>query len=118
MGLILEVFKCRYGDCSAGGISHDHAEVTAVNCEGPFDPTPERPAVIIESHVAGCLRAIPATDDGKPKKFPGAGPMFGGTYVACSDSRFSQKVAQLLGHKFYGAVAFHDRFETTSHEGD
>jgi hypothetical protein len=112
MGLILRIYRSDLGDCSNDGLSKHHTEVTAVNCEGPFDPTPERPAVIIDSHVKGCVRVVPAGNDGQPLKHPGAvGPMFGGTYVTTSDSRFGQKVNQLLGHDFYGAVPFHDRFE-------
>lgn len=41
-----------------------------------------------------------------------AGPMFGGCYVATSDSRFSDEVERIVGGRFYGAVALHDRFET------
>ena len=37
---------------------------------------------------------------------------FGGSYVGCSDSRFSEEVEKVLGARFYGAVALHDRFET------
>ena len=37
--------------------------------------------------------------------------MMGGNYAATSDSRFSDKVEQMLGHHFYGAVPIHDRVE-------
>jgi len=119
MGLILEVFRCSYGDCSAGGISSKYKEVTAINCEGPFDPAPDRPPVILESHVANCVRAVPVDTDGRPLRRPEhTGPMFGGCYVASSDSRFGEKVRALLGHKFYGAVALHDRYEGPAQRGD
>ena len=36
--------------------------------------------------------------------------MFGGNFGETSDSGF-QKVSEMLGHKFYGAVAIHDRVE-------
>jgi hypothetical protein len=37
--------------------------------------------------------------------------MFGGCYVATSDSRFSRKIENLLGFPYYGAVPLHDRVE-------
>ena len=40
-----------------------------------------------------------------------AGPMMGGAYVATSDSRFTAAVEEITGVRFYGAVAFHDRYE-------
>ena len=121
MGLILSVYrdtaiKC---DCTAGGISSKFTEFTVINCEGPFDPTPDRPAVLLEAHVPGCVRIVEAGPDGKVAKKPWAcGPMFGGNYAATSDSRFGEKIRFLLGGaKFYGAVAIHDRYETDYMQG-
>jgi hypothetical protein len=37
--------------------------------------------------------------------------MMGGSYVASSDSRFAEACEVVLGAKFYGAVALHDRKE-------
>ena len=37
--------------------------------------------------------------------------MFGGNYGATSDSRFSEKVEEMMGSSFYGAVPIHDRVE-------
>jgi len=37
--------------------------------------------------------------------------MAGGNY-AVGDSKFDEAVEKLLGTKFYGAVAIHDRFES------
>jgi hypothetical protein len=37
--------------------------------------------------------------------------MMGGNYAATSDSRFSDKIEEMLGHGFYGAVPIHDRVE-------
>jgi hypothetical protein len=37
--------------------------------------------------------------------------MFGGTYIATSDGRFSDKCKEITGQRHYGAVAFHDRYE-------
>lgn len=113
MGLILDVYRAVRGpDCSNGGPSGYLKELTVINCSGPFDPNDERPAVMLESHVPGCVRLVLVGEDGKALKLAGeSGPMFGGNYGATSDSRFNEKIAQLLGHRFYGAVPIHDRYE-------
>lgn len=86
--------------------------VTVVNIDGPFDPAPHRPAVLLEDGpLRGTKRIVLATqkDDGSwhmERREGHVGPMMGGTYVATSDSRFREAAG------FYGAVAFHDRFET------
>jgi hypothetical protein len=109
MGLILHV--CRpadFPDCTNGGISSRHSRLTLINAEGPFDPKPDAPAVIMESHVRGCLRIVPCDSDGK--RLPGWF-MFGGNFASTSDSRFSAKAEALLGAHFYGAIPIHDRQE-------
>ncbi len=109
MGLL--AYVCRTGrisDCSNGGVSAKFDEVTIVNVEGPYDPTPTAPAVmLVPGAFAGTALVVPYH---KPEGY--VGPMMGGTYVATSDSRFSSAVERLTGHPFYGAVPFHDRFET------
>lgn len=123
MGLILTVYRHSHGmDCSAGGISSKFTEFTVINCEGPFEPAPDRPPVLLEAHVPGCVRIVPAGEDGKRLNMPeddnACGPMFGGNYAATSDSRFGEKIRFLLGGaKFYGAVAIHDRYETAAMQG-
>lgn len=109
MGLILYVYRAPDGDFTGGGISGRVKEITVVNVDGPFDPTPERPAFRLEMHVRGCLRLVPADAPAGGKSI---GPMFGGNYAATSDSRFGAACEKLLGARFYGAVAIHDRFET------
>ena len=37
--------------------------------------------------------------------------MMGGNYGSTSDSRFKDKLEEMLGERFYGAVAIHDRVE-------
>jgi len=37
--------------------------------------------------------------------------MFGGNYASTSDSRFGEAVEKIIGTRFYGAVAVHDRVE-------
>lgn len=37
--------------------------------------------------------------------------MAGGNYAATSDSRVTDIISAMLGHRFYGALAVHDRYE-------
>jgi len=114
MGLIINVYRNagRDQDCSLGGVSSQYTELTVVNIDGPFEPKSNRPAVILEMHVPGCLRIVPAVqaEDGTYKVDP-RWAMMGGNYAGTSDSRFSEACEKLLGHRFYGAVAVHDRYE-------
>lgn len=128
-GLRLDIYRGPYGDCSAGGISGRCKNVTligtldlrnggeqrmnrqwrAANIEpltgdsrGPFEVTDEAPAVVMVYRKPINGRPLVHVE---PLEWPeGSWSMAGGTYVH-GDSRFSD----LAG--FYGAVAFHDRFE-------
>lgn len=148
MGLTAGIYK-NGADCSNYGISSYASSVTIVNVEGPFDPSGDRPAVMLVANAMGTARFVPAelerrcvncdlvAGDGEDispicsvdglvsshsfrdrwveSKCNGerrVGPMMGGCYVSTSDSRFSRAVEDLLGHRFYGAVPLHDRFET------
>lgn len=108
MGLIASIYYNKsYRNCAAGGISERFEEVTIVNAEGPFDPTPERPAVKL---VAMDLRpkhvyAVPVVEGGEFFQWS-----MGGSYISTSDSRFSEALTRLGG---IGSVAvqLHDRRE-------
>ena len=104
MGMIVHIYRSPLGDATNGGASSKVEMFTITNVEGPFDPQPTRPAARLESHVRGCLRIVPENGRG--------GAMFGGNYATTSDDRFSRKCEALLGHRFYGAVAIHDRWES------
>ena len=107
MGMTISVLRQPRGpDCTMRGVSSWAERLTVVNVEGPFEPRPDAPAVILEEHVPGCLRLVP-----RDLKASGAWAMFGGNYAATCDSRFRQACETLLGHRFYGAVAIHDRVE-------
>ena len=87
------------------------SELTIVNIPGPFEPNEDRPAaMLVDGHRPGDKIVVPAgrDDEGSPWVRATApdmvGPMFGGSYAGCSDSRFDPG--------FYGAVPIHDRFET------
>lgn len=100
--------------CANGGISDRHDLVTVVNAEGPDDrPMPNAPPVILVSRRDGDCVAYPASKgengwevDGGQYRY-----MFGGTYIATSDSRFSDAVQGKTGGYFYGAIPLHDRKE-------
>tara|TARA_B110000879_G_C10861770_1_gene389488 strand:+ start:68 stop:412 length:345 start_codon:yes stop_codon:yes gene_type:complete len=113
MGMIASVFRSSIGDCSMNGISSNFNDVTVVNVDGPFTPTEDRPAVmLLQGAFEGTIKVVPAIhmrDDTYQEDRRWS--MFGGTYIATSDSRFSEKCKQITGQRYYGAVAFHDRFE-------
>lgn len=113
MGLVIDVFRRPADrDFSLGGVSGQHTELTVVNIDGPFEPNPSRPAVILESHVPGCLRIVPAEKLGNGYVKIKPRTMMGGNYGAACDSRFGEACEKLLGHTFYGAVPIHDRVES------
>jgi hypothetical protein len=109
MGLL--IFVARGSNCTNGGISSRFDKLLAVNVDGPFEPSDDCPAVLLESHYAGILRIVPAekTPAGRWVRDP-RWTMFGGNYAATSDSRWSDACRKLLGHEFYGAVCIHDRY--------
>ena len=105
MGLIAYVYRDASGcDCTNSGISSRYHQVVIVNADGPFEPSADMPAVeIVKGYSEDTIRAVPVELKG--------GGMAGGNYIASSDSRFSELCERLLGHRFYGAVAMHDRLE-------
>jgi hypothetical protein len=111
MGLIVGVYRNPLGDFTGSGISGRHLKLTVVNVDGPFDPTPDAPAVALLDGPLGTKRIVPVlgdNDEGWQMVEPDGycGPMMGGNYAATSDGRWSRAVG------FYGAVAIHDRYET------
>lgn len=114
MGMLVSVYRNVElpVDCSNGGISARHSKLCVVNVEGPFEPDDETPAVLLEPHYPGILRLVPAVKNDQGRwVVPRVWHMFGGNYGSTSDSRFTERCEALLGHKFYGAVAIHDRVE-------
>lgn len=108
MGITASIYKDRGRSCANGGISDTYDQVTIVNAPGPFEPSDDAPAVeLVPGNLPGTVKAVP-TD--KPEG--AVGPMMGGSYIATSDSRFSELASSICGTKFYGAVPLHDRYET------
>lgn len=97
MGLIVNVFRSDYHSDLCVFAEVD--AVTVVNLDGPFDPSPERPAARLVNR-GGNLVIIPIGEDGIDVLMSEVA--FGGSYGASSDSRFGEKVP------FYGAVPIHD----------
>jgi hypothetical protein len=109
MGLLVEVYRSDSRDCSNGGISSFASSLCLVNADGPFSPSADCPAAeIVPGPVEGqaIIRRVGGNTPGM------IGPMFGGAFAYSCDSRFSAAVRKVTGHKAYGAVAIHDRFET------
>lgn len=114
MGLIVDIFRTSSrGDCTNNGISSTAHNLCLVNVDGPFSPREDSPAaMLIKGNLAGTARIVPAKklDNGSYIVSDGWW-MMGGNYAAVSDTRFSEAIERILGHRFYGAVAIHDRRE-------
>ena len=107
MGLILSVYRnAELGDCTNGGLTSRVNKVTVVNASGPFEPTDERPAVLLVKGPLNTARLVPIdlVDSG-------AWVMSGGNYAGTSDSRFGEAVRALIGSS-NGVVPVFDRTET------
>ena len=105
MGLHVYVFRNALGDCTNGGISSKAKGLCVINIDGPCEPSPDYPAIeLVDGHLPGTLRLV-------PPGYENTWYMMGGNYGATSDSRFSETCEKMLGHRFYGAVAIHDRQE-------
>lgn len=104
MGLRVSVYRRGNWDSTNGGVSGKVSDLTVINIDGPFEPTDDAPAVVLVEGALNTAKIVPVDAVGQ-------WTMFGGNYAACSDSRFSDAVAGILGHRFYGAVAIHDRIE-------
>ena len=107
MGLIVFVYRNNLGDSTRGGISSDNCELTLMNVDGPFEPTPYRPAaLLVPGNLKGTVKIVPENLNGRRS-------MFGGNYAATSDIRFTEAIRRISGVDTYpyGAVPIHDRFE-------
>ena len=106
MGLHVNVYR-NGSDCTNGGKSANCEWICVVNIDGPFEPDESAPAFMLEEGNLGTAVLRPV--DGPENMM---GPCMGGNYGGTSDSRFSEAVAKILGHSFYGAIPIHDRFDT------
>ena len=108
MGLLVNVYKNGKYDCTNGGVSARNIKgLCLTNVDGPFEPCEDYPAAKLVKQTFGfgsSVKVIPEEAEGKQT-------MMGGNYAATSDSRFSDKIEEMLGVHFYGAVPIHDRVE-------
>ena len=104
MGMIAYIYK-NGTDCSNHGASSRVDRVTITNVDGPFNPTDDAPAAkLVKGNLTGTVKIVMEENEGQQI-------MFGGCYVATSDSRFNRKIEEITGPPFYGAVPLHDRVE-------
>lgn len=109
MGIQVQVFRNGNYDCTNGGISFQATELCLVNLPGSAEPSEDCPAarLIVRTPFGDSKPLLTIVPDGEERW-----TMFGGNYAACSGNGFSDACSKLLGHKFYGAVAIHDRVES------
>lgn len=140
-GLLLDVLRPAYGpDCTNNGISRRFEQLTLIGWTGydrtsripvrvvaPMPPdsqvfAPDEGAAPVALQINATLTSDVYTAAIVPAYWdpilgywlPTPGVMAGGNYAATSDSGTSHLVEELLGHRFYGALAIHDRQEVTS----
>jgi len=106
MGLLVSVYK-NGRDSTAGGDSSKAVEICVINVPGPFEPDDHTPAFAL---VPNALNSVVLKPVHEPDNM--MGPCFGGNYAATSDSRFDEAIEEMLGHRFYGAIPIHDRFDS------
>jgi hypothetical protein len=114
MGLLVDVYRCSLGDCTANGISSTATALCLVNVDGPFDPSEKHPAaLLVRGNGNGLLKIVPAMFSKNTMSWvrDGRWEIMGGNYASTSDSRFHRAVENIIQTPSYGAVPIHDRFE-------
>lgn len=112
MGLLAYIYRNSHlRDCTNGGFSSRVKTVCIINADGPFEPSDDCPAVILESGYNGpltndCVRAVSIDD-----KESGSWLMCGGNFLYTSDERFASLIKELTGVKYSAPVSIHDRKE-------
>lgn len=135
-GITLDVLRHASGqDCTLGGITSQHTELTLVGvidarvhrsdrpevvplpkaCQvGP--ETPERPAVALLVREIGGSTSLALTPVrwgpfSQAYATDGRWYMAGGNYAAVGDGRVDELLHRLTGSRFVGALSVHDRHE-------
>lgn len=110
MGLHIDIYKNGKWDATNGGVtSKDIKGLCIENVSGPFQPSDDYPAAqLVSRNIMGrtIVHIVPTAELEK-----GSWTMMGGHYGGTSDSRFSEKVEEMMGSAFYGALPIHDRVE-------
>ena len=103
----------KFADCTNGGASSTHNTLTLIAPDADLSEIEEshreRTFRLVQGAYPGTAILVPAF----PPSGEGiVGPMAGGNFAATSDSRFSQMIEDITGHRFYGAIPIHDRYES------
>lgn len=114
MGLLVSIYRDDYD--STRNAFHGKRQIVMVDLDGPFDPTDDAPGAFLDRGPFGDPFIRPLVG---PPSSTHAGPTFGGTYAATSDSRFGAGIAKLTGVStgrfgYHAAIPIHDRFDTWS----
>lgn len=112
MGMIVSVYRGAHGDCTNGGISAKADKLCIVNVEGPFKPTDEMPAAMLDKSRHGVIRIVPVVWNPEHQHWQPCPKWYmnGGNFAATSDSRFREAVEKLGGTPAMGVPVF-DRHE-------
>lgn len=128
-GLTLDVYRNHRGDFTLNGISATHNQVTLVGTvdqyqwsETPVTPMPKESQVFAASDDAPAValvdkgdtvNLVPVQWDDEEGTWRRINTWFmaGGNYAATADSRIGELIQKVTGHRFYGAIAIHDREE-------
>lgn len=133
-GLTATVLRPADGsDCTLNGVSSTATRVTVVGVVDErgritgkrvvaplptgsqvFNASSDAPAVALSIRNIGgpCLSFLPVEWNEDSQSFQVLSwSVFGGNFAYVGDSRFNKMVDDLTGHRFYGAIALHDRFE-------
>lgn len=115
-----------WGDLTCGGVSSTADTLTVVgiiDADGDFQQLPKdarvfparpnSPAVVVDRTYGGWPILVPAVYNEAHGQWDRirTHTMAGGNYAASSDSRACDALDTVLGQRFYGAVAIHDRIE-------
>ena len=112
-GLTVDIFKHKAWSYSNEGVSayFDEAVIFGPGIDGPIseDEAIKRhvPLLQLITGPGGDWTATVRLDPDGEFKRGSVGPMFGGTFVGSSDSRFRKATGQR------GPIPLHDRYETT-----
>lgn len=108
MGLLADIYKAKGYNTPLNKVSYEFTQVCIVNIDAPFEPREDCPPVKLIKNTSGSNNVVIVPVEELEKK---SWTMFGGSYCASSDSRFNEKIKELTGKDFYGAVPIHDRVE-------
>jgi len=112
MGMIVSVYRDGSDnyDCTNSGMTNNKTGVSKlciINADGPFEPTDDAPAAMIEAGPFRSVRIVPIA----ARWVRQGNRMFGGNFAYTSDSRFRRAIEEITGEDCAGPVAIHDRYE-------